>query len=91
MYTVKLNWAGGRVCEPKEFPPPGSIVIVFSQDVCNYCRKSKGNSQRHGYRWLSSAKGGKFVQIILNLEDNFETQLRLYLKKQNHTYNFQNK
>jgi len=56
------------VCETKEFSTPHTIVIVILQDVCSCYRKSKGNSQRHGSGWLSSAKGGTFLQIILNLE-----------------------
>jgi len=53
------------VSEPNEFLTPSTIVVVLLQDVCSCCRKSKGNSQRHGSGWLSSAEGGTFVQIIL--------------------------
>jgi len=63
------------VSEPNEFLTPSTIVVVLLQDVCSCCRKSKGNSQRHGSGWLSSAEGGTFVQIILNLKVNLLRQL----------------
>jgi hypothetical protein len=34
------------------------------QNVRNICRKSKTNRSRHGSGWVSSTKGGKFVQFF---------------------------
>jgi hypothetical protein len=63
------------------------------QDVCSCWRESKGISQRHGSVRVSSAKGGEFVQIILNLEAKFYRQICIMSKTRKtmkNTFNIRN-